>query len=114
MPQPRPPYTYHPLPPAEVDAKAMASEAIRAVRVIVDRSQPAETDATVTPCYPDVVLSHPVEGGAPDSLSADGAGLVTLAMLVAARSFIRAGVRGMAASRTWHRAPAGSLGRATS
>ena len=52
MPQPRPSYTYKPSPPAEVDAKATASEAIRAVRVMIGRSQPPEIDANATPVLP--------------------------------------------------------------
>lgn len=50
----------------EVTPKAVRSESIRAVRVILGRPEPTETDACVPPCYPARLWSHPTEGGAPD------------------------------------------------
>ena len=54
MPQPRPPYTYKPPTPAEVevDTKATASETIRAVRIIIGRPKPPEIDGPDTPLLP--------------------------------------------------------------
>lgn len=53
MKKPRAPYSHKPPPgEVEVEAKVAASETIRAVRVIIGKPKPHETDATVTPVLP--------------------------------------------------------------
>ena len=64
MPQPRPSYTYK--LPVEVDAKAVVSETIRTVRVILKRSKPPETSTSATSLSTEADPTHPIQCEPPD------------------------------------------------
>ena len=67
MTKPTAPYIYKPPPvEAEIGPKVAASETIRAVRVILERSKLPETDSPDTRCCLEPLPSRPAQGEAPD------------------------------------------------